>query len=82
VNFNQAGSLVYSTMSGRGATAAAISGAAGLVETWDQQQPSPNNHTGSAAYIFSDTNRTITWNLTGCYNSAGAGVAVKRLSAN
>jgi hypothetical protein len=37
---------------------------------------------GAAAYIFDNDNRTLTWNVANCYNSATAIVAIKRLSAN
>jgi hypothetical protein len=37
---------------------------------------------GAAAYVIDDDNRTITWTLANCYNSAIALVAVKRLNAN
>ncbi len=62
---------------------ASLSSATNLTQTWNQQQPTPNNHTGSAAIAFPDDyGRTITWNLTNCYNSAASAVAIKRLSAN
>jgi hypothetical protein len=72
---------VFAVLSGRGATAATISASAGLVEVWNQQQPTPNNHLGAAAYVIDDDSRSISWSLANCYNSAIALVAVQRLTA-
>ncbi|MES1182158.1 MAG: hypothetical protein ABUL60_00010 [Myxococcales bacterium] len=82
VTFSQVGSLVYGVLGARGATAATLSGASGLVETWNQLQSSPDKMIGAAAYVFDNDNRTITWNVVNCYNSATAAVAIKRLNWN
>lgn len=82
VTFAQTGSLVYGTVGARGGTGATLSSASGLVETWNQVQPTPDHMFGGAAYVFDNDNRTLTWNVVGCYNSATAIVAIKRLSAN
>ncbi len=81
VTFNQPGSLVYAVLGARGATAAGMNTASGLVETWNQYQSLPDKMMGVAAHVKDDDNRTITWNVAGCYNSATAIVAIKRLSA-
>jgi len=86
VNFSETGSLVYAVMAGRNATAVPTltTGAApnGPFQHWNAHQPLPENMTGSAAYVFGNTNRTLEWAFTDCYNSAGAGVAIKRLNWN
>jgi hypothetical protein len=82
VTFSQAGSLVYGVMGARGATGATLSGAGsgGLVETWNQQQSSPDKLRGAAGYVIADSDRTLTWNVANCFYSATAAVAIKRLT--
>ena len=82
VTFTQPGSLVYGVLGARGASAATLTAATGLVETWNQLQSTPDKMIGAAAYVFDGDNRTIAWNVTNCFNSATAIVAIKRLSAN
>jgi hypothetical protein len=82
VTFSQTGSLVYGVLGARAASAATLSSASGLVQTWNQLQPTPDKMIGAAAYVPDNDNRTITWNVTGCYNSATAIVAIKRLNWN
>jgi hypothetical protein len=68
-------------MSARAGTSSSLT-TPSIVETWDQYQPTPANHTGGAAYVNNvDTTRTFTWNIPSCYNTAGVAVAVKRLTA-
>jgi len=61
---------------------ATLSSSVGLVETWNQLQATPDKMIGAAAYVFDNDDRTITWNVVNCYNSATVAVAIKRLSAN
>ena len=82
VTFNQPGSLVYGVLSARGASSATLSSSSGLVESWNQLQPTPDKMVGAAAYVPDNDNRTITWSVANCYNSAVALAAIKRLSAN
>jgi len=82
VTFAQTGSLVYGVLGARGATAATLSSATGLVESWNQFQLLPDKMIGAAAYVFDNDNRTLTWSLVNCYNSATAIVAIKRLNWN
>jgi hypothetical protein len=80
ITFNQPGSLVYGLLSARGATSATLSAASGLIETWNQYQATPDKHVGAAARVFDNDNRTITWTVPTCYNTAQVAVAIKRLS--
>jgi hypothetical protein len=82
VNFTQTGSLVYAVMSGRGALSVPTLTANGPIQHWNDHVSSPNNHTGSSAYVFDNDNRTFQWTFNDCYNSAAVGVAVKRLNWN
>ena len=82
VSFSQTGSLVYGVLGARGGSAATLSAATGLVETWNQYQATPDKMIGAAAYVPSNGNRTITWTVVNCYNSATAIVAIKRLNWN
>jgi hypothetical protein len=86
VNFSQTGTLVYGVMAGRGATVipSFTSGAApnGPFSHWNDHVLNPNNMTGSTGYVFGNSNRTLDWSFNDCYNSAGAGVAIKRLNWN
>jgi hypothetical protein len=82
VTFSQTGSFSYAVLSGRAATSATLT-TPNVTQTWNQQQPSPADHTGAAAYAFpTDSSRTFTWQVPSCYNTAAVAIAVKRLSAN
>jgi hypothetical protein len=86
VTFSQTGSFAYGVMSARAAPSASLTTPSvepSVVETWDQHQTTPADHTGNAAYANKvDSTRTFTWDIPACYNSAGVAVAIKRLSAN
>jgi hypothetical protein len=76
-----ANSLVFAVLAGRAATAATMSAASGLTEVWNQQQPTPNNHLGAAAWVIDSDTRSVSWSVSNCYNSAVALIAVQRLTA-
>jgi hypothetical protein len=86
VNFSQTGSLVYAVAAARGATAlpslATAAAPNGPFEHWNAHQGFPADMTGSAGYVFANTNRSLDWSFTDCFNSAAAGVAIKRLNWN
>lgn len=74
-------SLVYAVLSARGALSATLSMAAGQTETWNAfTTGAPQDHLGAAVRIFDNDTRTFTWSVPSCYNSAGVGVAVQRLT--
>ena len=52
--------------------------------TWYQRiLGNPADHTAVAAYSYpADSSRTFSWDIPVCYNSAGAAIAITRLSAN
>lgn len=79
VNVAQPGSLVFALLAGRGATSAPLTPAAGLIETWNEHQPTPDHMMAAAAHIFTSATRTVTWNVANCYASAQVGVAIKRI---
>jgi hypothetical protein len=81
VNFSMTGSFVYGITSARNGTGAANAGPAGFVQTLNAQTSSPAILAGMAGYVGPvDTNQTLSWNVAGCWNSAGAGVALHRAS--
>jgi hypothetical protein len=74
-------SLVYAVLGARDATSATLSTAAGQTETWNAFTTAPDDHLGAAVRMFDNDTRTFTWNVPACFNSAGVGVAVQRLTA-
>jgi hypothetical protein len=76
--------LVYGVLAARAATSAALDKSdANVVEMWNQRQIGPDSMIGAAAYYYpTDVGRTLTWAVSDCYNSATAGVAIKRLNWN
>jgi hypothetical protein len=82
VTFSQVGSLVYGVLGARGGTQAVLSGTPAVTELWNQIVTTPDRLLAASAYVIDNDNRTFTWNVTGCENSAIAVVAIKRLNAN
>jgi hypothetical protein len=81
VNFMQVGSFVYGITSARNGTGAANAGPAGFVQTLNAQTSNPAVLAGMAGFVGPvDSNQTLSWNVSGCWNSAGAGVALHRAS--
>jgi hypothetical protein len=81
VSFTQAGSLIYGVLGARNATAAALIDNT-VTQITNRQQTSPERMMLATAYVMANSGRSIGWDVTGCYNSAIALVAIKRLSAN
>ncbi len=81
VAFNQPGSLIYGILGARNASAAALVDNT-ISEITNRVQVMPERMVMASAYVFADGNRTIGWDVTGCYNTAISLVAIKRLSAN
>ncbi len=41
---------------------------------------SPSTMVALAGYLVANSNTTISWNMSGCWSTAGVGVAVRRAS--
>jgi hypothetical protein len=81
LSFSQAGSLVYGVLGARNATAAALVDNT-VTQIANRQQTSPERMMLATAYVVANAGRTISWDVTGCFNTAVSLVAIKRLSAN
>jgi len=75
----QAGSFGYVALGARqGSSPAVVAGS--VTETMKLQQPEPGPMSALAGYIGPISgNATPSWNVSGCANSAGAGVVLKRV---
>ncbi len=82
VTFNQVGSLVFGVLGARGGDGATLTGTPAVVSLWNQTVTDPAKLLSASAYVYDNDNRTLTWNMTSCDNSAIAMVAIKRLNWN
>jgi hypothetical protein len=80
VTFSQTNSLVYGVLGARNGDTASPGG--GVTPLWNQVVTDPAKLLSASAYVVASSNRTMTWNVTGCENSAVALVAIKRLNWN
>lgn len=80
VTFSQTGSLVYGLFGARSGDVATLTGTPQNVQIWNQIVTNPAKLLSASAYAYTGTTRTLTWNVTGCENSAIALVALKRLN--
>jgi hypothetical protein len=82
LSLSRPGSFVYALLGARGGRSASLASATGLIETWNQRQATPDNLMAAAAYVIADSDRSVSWTVGNCYNSATAMIAVERLTSN
>ncbi|WP_438033512.1 hypothetical protein [Sorangium sp. So ce204] len=79
-NFSATNSFVYTVMAARnGNTGATISPTA-ATSTMNRRLTDPTTMVALAGYLVASSNTTISWTVSGCYSTAGVGVAVRRAS--
>lgn len=79
-NFSAPGSFVYTVMAARNATANPTIIPTAATSTMNRRLTDPAVMVALAGYLVADSNTTISWTMSGCWSTAGVGVAVRRAS--
>jgi hypothetical protein len=77
-NFSASGSFVYTVLAARNGNTGATMSPTAATSTMNRRLTDPTTMVALAGYLVADSNTTISWNVSGCYSTAGVGVAVRR----
>lgn len=82
-NFSATGSFVYTVMAARNGNAGATISPTAATSTMNRRLTDhPAIMLALAGYLVADSNTTISWTMSGCWSTAGVGVAVRRASGD
>jgi hypothetical protein len=79
-NFSATGSFVYTLMAARNANVGATISPTAATSIMSLRLTSPSTMVALAGYLVANSNTTISWTMSGCWSTAGVGVAVRRAS--
>ena len=79
-NFSATGSFVYTVMAARSANASPTISPTAATSTMNRRLTDPATMVALAGYLVANSNTTISWTMSGCWSTAGVGVAVRRAS--
>ncbi|WP_437546453.1 hypothetical protein WME97_42335 [Sorangium sp. So ce367] len=79
-NFSATNSFVYTVMAARNANTGATISPTAATSTMNRRLTDPTTMVALAGYLVANSNTTISWTVSGCYSTAGVGVAVRRAS--
>jgi hypothetical protein len=79
-NFSATNSFVYTVMAARNASTGATISPTAATSTMNRRLTDPTTMVALAGYLVASSNTTISWTVSGCYSTAGVGVAVRRAS--